>query len=261
MEISPSYRMELLEKIEKTVWEKYSSYKRVEQYIKLNQTFYDRWNTDFEIYYFMEGNNQGKINLSETLANVAIEIPDKLLKIAIDLGIETPDFIPSIPTFRNKIKADYKNAAKSFEKAFQNVEEDPQEAVGSANSILESIIKEILSDNRFADIDSSKSTNGKLVRQILKRFQLNLDSPELPDDMKVIGSSLTTVAKAIEDLRSDKTLHHGQESEKYLIDQPLYAYFVVNACATVGLFLIDFYENKFPKSDSSFGITEEDLPF
>ncbi len=35
---------------------------------------------------------------------------------------------------------------------------------------------------------------------------------------------------------------HGQDSEKYLISEPIYAYFVVNACATVGLFLIDFYE-------------------
>lgn len=77
--------------------------------------------------------------------------------------------------------------------------------------------------------------------------------------MKSIGSSLTTVAKAIEDLRSDKTLHHGQESIKYLIDQPLYAYFVINACATVGLFLIDFYESKFPRQQLE--IFDSDLPF
>lgn len=95
----------------------------------------------------------------------------------------------------------------------------------------------------------------------MKIFGLNNDSPELPNEMKAISSTLTTVAKAIEDLRSDKTLHHGQESKKYLIDQDLYAYFVINACATVGLFLIDFYENKFPKSVSSFEISDDDLPF
>ncbi|WP_025998759.1 abortive infection family protein, partial [Streptococcus mutans] len=177
---------------------------------------------------------------------IAKNVPDKLLKMAIDLGIETPDFIPSIPTFRNELKADYKNASASFEKAFQNIEEDPAESVGYANSVLESIIKEILKDQRF-DIDATKLTNGKLVKAILKEFGLNPNSPQMPDEMKSIGSSLTTVSKAIEDLRSDKTSFHGHDSEKYLIDEPLYAYFIVNACATVGLFLINFYEKKFPK--------------
>ncbi len=261
MEISPAYRMELIYRVKEEIFNKYSSYDGAERYVKFWKENYANYESDFYISYFESGNNQGKINLYDTLGNIAAEVPEKLLRMAIDLGIETPDFIPSIPTFRNKIKVEYKNASKSFEKAFQNIEEDPQEAVGSANSILESIIKEILSDDRFADIDSSKATSGKLVKQILKAFQLNPDSPELPDEMKAIGSSLITVAKAIEDLRSDKTLHHGQESEKYLIDQPLYAYFVVNACATFGLFLIDFYENKFPKPVVSFEVLEDELPF
>lgn len=38
------------------------------------------------------------------------------------MGIETPDYIPSIPTFRNKIKENYKNASETFEKAFREVE-------------------------------------------------------------------------------------------------------------------------------------------
>ncbi|MDY4760880.1 abortive infection family protein [Streptococcus thoraltensis] len=248
--ISPVYRMELLEQVEKTIWEKYSSYKKVEQYIRFNQTFYNHSYPDFEIYHFTEGKNQGKINLSATLANLAVEMPDKLLKIAIDLGIETPGFIPLIPTFRNKLKDDYKNASKVFEKAFHNIEKDPADSVGNANSVLESIIKEILSDENFSHIESSNKTSKYLVKEIIKVFELNPESPKIPRELKVIASSLTTVAKAIEDLRSDKTLHHGQETGKYLIDQPLYAYFVVNACATVGLFLIDFYENKFPKKTS-----------
>ncbi|MGT2929247.1 abortive infection family protein [Streptococcus dentasini] len=268
MEISPVYRMELLKKVETKIWNKYSSYKNVEQYIRLNQTVYDNFgNADFYISYFTEGNNKNKINLSETLGNIAIEVPDKLLQMAIDLGIETPDFIPSIPTFRNELKADYKNASTSFEKAFQNIEKDPAESVGYANSVLESIMKEILKDSRFSDINASNLTNGKLVKAILKKFELN-PNLEMPDEMKSISSSLTTISKAIEDLRSDKTSFHGHDSDKYLIDEPLYAYFVINACATVGLFLINFYENKFPKygteEDSDldiFNISDDDLPF
>ncbi|MDP5864885.1 abortive infection family protein [Streptococcus mutans] len=259
--ISPVYRMKLLEKVEKEIWNRYKSYKDVEQYMKLNQIYDGFGQVDFDISYFSEGKNKEKINLIETLRVIAKDIPDKLLKMAIDLGIETPDYIPSIPTFRNELKADYKNASTSFEKAFQNIEEDPAESVGYANSVLESIIKEILKDQRF-DIDATKLTNGKLVKAILKEFGLNPNSPQMPDEIKSIGSSLTTVSKAIEDLRSDKTSFHGHDSEKYLIDEPLYAYFIVNACATVGLFLINFYEKKFPKEVELVNNDERnDLPF
>lgn len=204
----------------------------------------------------------GNIDLLATLNKINGE---KLLKIAIDLGIETPNFIPSIPTFRNELKADYKNASISFEKAFRSIESDPAEAVGYANSVLESIIKEILRDERFK-IDASHLTNGKLVKEILKQFGLNPDSPEMPNEMKSISSAFITVSKAIEDLRSDKTSFHGQNSDKYLIDEPLYAYFVVNTCATVGLFLINFYQNKFPKQELEnendfFDVSDDDLPF
>lgn len=146
-EISPVYRMELLKKVEKEIRNRYKNYKDVEQYMELNQMVYDGFgHVDFDISYFSEGKNKEKINLVETLRVIAKDIPDKLLKMAIDLGIETPDYIPSIPTFRNELKADYKNASTSFEKAFQNIEEDPAESVGYANSVLESIIKEILKD-------------------------------------------------------------------------------------------------------------------
>lgn len=39
---------------------------KVEQYIKLNQLWIDPWTADFNIEYFTEGANKGKINLSET---------------------------------------------------------------------------------------------------------------------------------------------------------------------------------------------------
>ena len=259
MDISAVFRMELIEKLDKTIWSKYSSYKKVEQYVKLNQILYDNFgNANFDIVYVND-----KIQLLDTLGNIAQDEPEVLIKMAIDLGVETPDFIPSIPTFRNKIKDDYKNASTSFEKAFQNIEKNPADAVGNANSVLESIIKEILSDSRFAHIPVvSNASSKKLVQEILKVFQLNPDSPELPSQMKSISSSFVTVAKAIEDLRSDNTLFHGQASEKYLISEPLYAYFVVNACATLGLFLIDFYEKKFPKIKMlNDDILDEELPF
>ena len=125
MDISAVYRMELIEKLDKTIWSKYGSYKKVEQYVKLNQTLYDDFgNANFDIVYV---NNN--IQLLDTLGNIAQTDSELLIKMAIDLGIETPDFIPSIPTFRNKLKDDYKNASTSFEKAFQSIEKNPADAV------------------------------------------------------------------------------------------------------------------------------------
>ena len=72
-----------------------------------------------------------------------------LLKIAIDLGVDTPDFIPSIPTFKNELKSEYKTAYDTFSKAYKQIEADPSLAVGLANSALESIIKENLKDERI----------------------------------------------------------------------------------------------------------------
>lgn len=43
---------------------------------------------------------------------------ETLIKIAIDLGLETSDFMPSIPLFKNELNSSYENASLTFEKAF-----------------------------------------------------------------------------------------------------------------------------------------------
>ena len=78
MDISPVYRMKLLEKVETEIWSRFKSYVKVEQYIKMNQEVYDGFgHAGFDIYYFTDGNKKDKINLAKTLENIAIDIPDK----------------------------------------------------------------------------------------------------------------------------------------------------------------------------------------
>ena len=109
------------------------------------------------------------------------------------MGIETPDYIPSIPTFKNELKSNYETASLTFEKAFKNVEADPSLAVGLTNSALESIIKEILKDSRI---------------------------------------NVTW----------------------------MYAYFVINATTSVGLFLLNFYKSNYPPAIKSEEISDDELP-
>lgn len=242
--ISPKYQMDIVQKINDSLFKQFTSYENVEAYLnKWHQEEHDDFNyfwENFHIYYRDEAKK--KIDASKTLHNVDGET---LLKIAIDLGIETPDYIPSVPTFKNELKSSYETASLTFEKAFRNVETDPSLAIGLANSALESIIKEILKDSKINVTWSEKETLTKLIGNICKAFGLQ-SNENLPKEIKTLASSLINAGKAIEDLRSDKTEFHGKTDGDLMIKDAVYAYFVVNATTTIGLFLLNFYKSNYP---------------
>lgn len=184
-----------------------------------------------------------------------------LIKIAIDLGVDTPDFIPSIPTFKNEIKENYENVYDTFIKAIKNIESDPSLAIGLANSAFESLIKEILKDERFKIKLKGGETLFKLVQIILKEFKIS--DQDFPIEIKTINTSMIAISQSIEKLRSEKTIFHGKVKEDLIIDDPIYVYLTINAFTTVGLFLNSFYQKKFPKPiEEIFEESEEDdLPF
>lgn len=263
--ISPKYQMKLVEDVENALWNMFttSKYYNVEKYIEKWQVYEDRysdtgfhigWSPHFEIIKQKEG---GSIDLKSTLHSIDSET---LLKIAIDLGVDTPDFIPSIPTFRNVLKSDYKTAYDTFTRAYKQIDSDPSTAIGLANSALESIIKEILKDERILSKVNGGETLYKLTLIILKEF--NITNSEHPTEIKTIGSSLLSINQAIEKLRSEKTNFHGKTIDDYLINDTIYTYFILNTVATVGLFLNSYFKTKFPKPESLNNIGEnEELPF
>ena len=182
-QISPKYQMNIIQNINDKLYELFKSYDDVEAYVCKWQVFYDDFgNANFYIQY--KDNEHKKIDLKKTLHQIDGET---LLKIAIDLGLDTPDFIPSIPMFKNELKSSFETAAQTFEKAYCNVEKDPSLAIGLANSALES----------------------------------------------------------------------------FIIHDSLCAYFVVNAVSTIGLFLLNYYRNKYPAQARyvSTKIDPDDLPF
>ena len=235
--ISPKYHMELIKKVVNALWYEYNSYVDVSFYIQKWQCFDEVGYENFIIY---NKNDKDEIDLEKTLHNMNVDI---LLKIAIDMGIETPDFIPSIPTFKNVIKEEYSNAAETFNKAFKQIESDPDIAIGLANSALESIIKEILKDDRIKTKFNNSDTLYTLTQDILKEFKLFPDS-EIPEEINQIGSGLLKVCQGIEKIRSQKTNLHGKMDDDYVVDDSLYAYFIINSVATIGLFLQSYYKKK-----------------
>lgn len=255
--VSPKYQMQLVNSVEQAIWDEYKSYKQVRLYIsKWYKNNYEPngFNDNFwENFTIVEKSNK-EIDLTLTLHTMT---GSDLLKIAIDLGVDTPDFIPSVPTFKNEIKADFKTAYDTFTKAYKQIETDPSTAVGLANSALESIIKEILKDDRISSKLSGGETLYKLTSIILKEF--NLTNDEHPKEIKTIGSSLLAINQAIEKLRSEKTNFHGKTTDDYLINDTIYTFFIVNSVTTVGLFLNSYYKTKFPKPEPV--IEDDGLPF
>lgn len=254
-DISPKYRMKLINEVSEAIWVEYKSYKDVSLYIDKWHEVEDDWNNHWENFKIAQKEN-GEIDLLRTLHSIDA---DTLIKIAVDMGVDTPDFIPSIATFRNDIKSDYKTASATFEKAFKQIETHPEISVGLANSALESIIKEIFKDERIKIKPKTGKTLYDLASELLKEFHL-YPGADIPIEIKTIGSSLMAVSQAIEKLRSEKTMFHGKTSDEYIIEDPLYTYFIVNSVATVGLFLNSFYKLRFPKPIVHDG-TLDDLPF
>lgn len=254
--------MKLVLDVDKALWDTYKSYKNVQFYIEKWHTeeWYDDFNSNQN--FIIHKKDSGEIDLIPTLNSMDGET---LIKVAIDLGVDTPDFIPSIPTFRNEIKAEYPSASATFEKAFKQIEEHPDIAIGLVNSALESIIKEILKDERIEVKPQNGDTLYKLTSAILKQFQL-FPNRSMPEEIKIIGSSLLAINQSIEKLRSEKTNLHGKTNEDYVINDPLYAYFIVNSVVTVGLFLNSFYKKNYPpieieKEEPEIDLDENDLPF
>ncbi len=235
----------------------YKGYDDVLCYVeKWHEAYDDFGNENFHIYF--KDDEHKKIDTRKTLHNIDGET---LLKIAIDLGVETPDFIPAIPQFKNALKSSFETASLTFEKAYKNVESDPGLAIGLANSALESIIKEIIRDERVKIQYEEKDTLGKLSQKICKAFKQSVDPTE-PVEIKTIASSLISVCNAIETLRSSKTIFHGKTDNSNVVSNPMYAYMVVNSMATVGLFFLQFYLTEYPKiTQQQPTLDLEDLPF
>lgn len=255
--------MKLIEEVETALWDEFptSKYVNVRHYVEKWQSvvFEDQYQREYN-FDIVNQPNSTNIDLKSTLHKIDGET---LLKIAIDLSVDTPDFIPSIPTFKNALKSDYKTAYDTFVKAYKQIETDPSLAIGLANSALESIIKEILKDDRINSKIKGNDTLYKLTEAILKEFALYPNS-NIPEEIKTIGSSLLASCQSIESIRSKKTNFHGKTNEDIVITEPLYAYFIVNVISTIGTFLISFYKMQFQKEEikQETAITEDDnLPF
>lgn len=250
-QISPKYTMTLIKRIKTELMKQYSS-SDIRFYLSKWIEYYGAFNQNFGICL----KDNGELDLDATINNIDGET---LLKIAIDLEIETPDFLPSIPIFKNEVKSSYKTAGKTFELACKKVNDEPGIAVSLANAALESIIKEILKDKRLYDnLYNDNDTLYELTEKCLKKLNAH-PSQHIPNEIKKIGSGLLKSCQAIEGIRSNETLvTHGKTDADTVIEDPMLAFFIINAVTTIGLFLLNLYQKEYPSINQE---TETELPF
>jgi len=259
-DISPKYLMELIPKIENVLWgmSDRAKYQNVRRYIeKFHEEWQDWNNSDENFHIYFSGEDSKNIDLAETLHRMP---SDLLIKIAIDLGIDTPGFLPVVPQFKNVLKDQNQSAYQNFERATKNVYENPDQAVSLASSTLEGIIKTILADDSLkedAGIIKNKSLT-KLVGAIVKAFSFD-NKTKCPPELITIASQLRSLGTTIDDLRSDKSTAHGKAHDEYVIDDPLWAAFVVNTSASLGLFLWEYFEKKYKPNLKSETAKHEDI--
>ena len=272
--LSNSYIMDLIDKISETLFKKYTTYKKVERYIKrwqevvrYEQYSYEEPEPIYNFYPIYKDDNREKIDVENTLNQISDEL---IIQIAIDLKIEVQGVIYSIAKIEGLDKTDYQQAKNIFEDAIKKVYDRPDEAIGYANSALESIIKHILEQGKLDVAYNKKDTLCDLTKKILKGLNY-YPSKDVEEKIRQIGSSLLNISQSIEELRSDKTKIHGKDSSQYIIEDPLYACFIVNSVATIGNFLISFYEKNYNEQidkqhSSEYGndgdvISENEVPF
>lgn len=258
---SPKQIFNIIDEIDKKIWEEYKSYQKVKAYIeRWQEPVWDAGNTGWNGYngynFDIVFKHKEDINLIATLNKMDDEL---LFKIAVDLGLKIPNIIYAVPEIISFTSSDYNDVNLIFEEAFKKIYQDPSHSIVLANSALETVIKRICQDPKISDIKGHK-TLYKLTQHILKEFKFFPNQTE-DECIRNIGSSLLNLAKNIEDIRSNCTKEaHGRLAEDYIIDDELYSTLFVNTASTLGLFLLNFYEKKYKKIIQESSL-EDEIPF
>lgn len=257
-DISPLYMQRLKGRVENALWNLFeeSKYRQVEEYVR-------RWREDNGSFWenFCVFEKDGHIDLGRTLAGMPNDI---LIKMAADIGVETPGMLPCIPIMKNILNQNNTNAYANFERAVKDVYDHPDQSVALAASTLEGLFKTILQNSdpsiRVKNLSLSDLT-GKVVKQLIGDCDTSA-----PQEIRTLASQLRGLGSTIDDLRSDKSTAHGKAAGDYVVDDGLWAETVVNATATLGLLLWRLYERSCTEANAapavqSTPIYDDDIPF
>lgn len=136
---------------------------------------------------------------------------------------------------------DFDSVEKDFERALNEAESDPEDAVTSACSTVESVCKCIL-DEMGVPYPSKQD-----IKHLFKAVQENLDlsptRPEIEEDIKRILGALINVASGIGSLRTKSGDAHGRGKKSHRIDARI-SRLAIHSASTLTHFLIETWQKR-----------------
>lgn len=129
---------------------------------------------------------------------------------------------------------------QEFDRAINNVESSPREAVSAASNILESICKVYIEQNKLEK--PNKQDLKALFTVVRKDLNISTDSIEDEDILKIISGILSTV-DGISALRTHASSAHGAGIRTYNL-QPRHARLAIHSAHTIALFLLESWSHK-----------------
>ena len=138
---------------------------------------------------------------------------------------------------------DFDTVSRDIDRAIENAERDPEDAVTAASSTLESVCRSILVEMSLP-LPAKKDLPG-LVRAVQEPLGLSPARTDLPkeiaEDVRQVLGGLTTAANGIGALRTHGGDAHGHERGRRSVDSRI-ARLAIHASSTIALFLIETWE-------------------
>ena len=172
--------------------------------------------------------------------------PEKIIvQIASDLELKVPrKDINTTSDFSNLLESNQLHSIlDDFNRAYDNVETDPEQAIANASSTLESICKAICD---FFNEEYPKALHMQpLITKTYKLLNLSPDQHADEQIKKILGG-LNSVATGIGTLRSKNSSAHGHGTKKTKLSTR-HSRLVINSCMTLGIFLLETYYGNYLK--------------
>lgn len=151
-----------------------------------------------------------------------------------------------IEPFANKVDTiSFDTVQTEIARALANLENDPEDAVTAACSLIEAVCRSILIELN-QELPAKKDIDG-LMKAVQSELGLSAGRsdfpPEIEADIKQTLSGLTSIAKGIGALRTHGGDAHGREKGRKRLDARI-ARLALNSASTLSLFLIETWETK-----------------
>lgn len=177
------------------------------------------------------------------------QLLDKLLaRILDDESNAEHKAIPARAGLKRRVEIlNFDTVQRDIDRALTAAEQDPESAVTSASSTLESVCRSILVE--LGHPLPAKRDIKTLFREVAQTLRLGADrsdlNAEIAEDVKAILGGLATITQGIGALRTKFGDAHGRERGYFRIDGRI-ADLAINAASTISLFLIETWQKRHP---------------